>query len=66
MKTLNLPINEATEKLSPFKKLTPEQEKLVSSIIEFTQKHIKGENPAVYTVYGDAGTGKSVGLSNLF
>lgn len=66
MKTLNLPINEATEKLSPFKKLTPEQEKLVSSIIEFTQKHIKGENPAVYTVYGDAGTGKSVVLSNLF
>lgn len=63
---LNLPINEATEKLSPFKKLTPEQEKLVSSIIEFTQKHIKGETPAVYTVYGDAGTGKSVVLSNLF
>ena len=66
MKTLNLPINEATEKLSPLKKLTPEQEKLVRSIIEFTQKHIKGETPAVYTVYGDAGTGKSVVLSNLF
>lgn len=66
MKTLNLPINEATKKLSPFKKLTPEQEKLVSSIINFTHKHIKGENPAVYTVYGDAGTGKSVVLSNLF
>ncbi|WP_407657587.1 DUF2075 domain-containing protein [Limosilactobacillus fastidiosus] len=66
MRKLNQLTNEATDKLSPFKDLTSEQEHLVNSIIEFTAKHIKADFPAIYTIYGDAGTGKSVVLSNLF
>lgn len=63
---LNQLTNKATEKLSPFKTLTTEQENLVDSITEFAAKHLKNNFPAIYTVYGDAGTGKSVVLSNLF
>lgn len=63
---LNQLTNKATEKLSPFKTLTTEQETLVNSITEFTAKHLKNDFPAIYTIYGDAGTGKSVVLSNLF
>lgn len=59
-------INEATEKLSPFKKLTSEQEQLVQKILDFTKKHIGDDEPAIFTVYGDAGTGKSVVLAHLF
>lgn len=58
--------NAATAKLSPFKHLTPTQAHLVDDIIHFTCDHLKGENPAIYTIYGDAGTGKSVVLSQLF
>ena len=58
--------NAAVEKLSPLKKLTPEQEKLVEDILAFAGQHITGAFPAVYTIYGDAGTGKSVVLSQLF
>ncbi len=63
---LNQLTNKATEKLSPFKTLTTEQENLVNSITEFAAKHLKNNFPAIYTIYGDAGTGKSVVLSNLF
>lgn len=66
MSVLNQLTNKATEKLSPFKTLTTEQEKLVNSITEFAAKHLKNDFPAIYTIYGDAGTGKSVVLSNLF
>ena len=66
MSVLNQLTNKATEKLSPFKTLTTEQETLVNSITEFTAKHLKNDFPAIYTIYGDAGTGKSVVLSNLF
>lgn len=59
-------INDATQKLSPFKKLTAEQNKLVNTILQFTKKHIKQDYPAIFTVYGDAGTGKSVVLAHLF
>lgn len=59
-------INDATQKLSPFKKLTAEQNKLVNTILRFTKKHIKQDYPAIFTVYGDAGTGKSVVLAHLF
>lgn len=59
-------VNEATEKLSPFKKLTAEQEQLVQKILAFTKKHIGDDEPAIFTVYGDAGTGKSVVLAHLF
>lgn len=58
--------NAATEKLSPFKKLTNEQNQLVKQILNFTKKHIKQDYPAIFTVYGDAGTGKSVVLAHLF
>lgn len=66
MSVLNQLTNKATEKLSPFKTLTTEQETLVNSITEFAAKHLKNDFPAIYTIYGDAGTGKSVVLSNLF
>lgn len=66
MNVLNQLTNKATEKLSPFKTLTTEQENLVNSITEFAAKHLKNNFPAIYTIYGDAGTGKSVVLSNLF
>ncbi len=58
--------NAATNKISPFKKLTTEQEQLVNDIISFTKHHLTQNHPAIYTVYGDAGTGKSVILSQLF
>lgn len=59
-------VNEATQKLSPFKQLTREQDKLVNQIIAFVERHIQHDNPAVFTVYGDAGTGKSVVMAHLF
>ncbi|WP_412733786.1 DUF2075 domain-containing protein [Lactobacillus mulieris] len=58
--------NDATEKLSVNLPLTTEQENLVKRIISFTKKHINGDNHAIFTVYGDAGTGKSVVLAHLF
>ena len=58
--------NAATNKISPFKKLTTEQEQLVNDIISFTKHHLTQNHPAIYTVYGDAGTGKSIILSQLF
>ena len=56
--------NAATNKISPFKKLTTEQEQLVNDIISFTKHHLTQNHPAIYTVYGDAGTGKSVSYHN--
>ena len=58
--------NAAIDKLSPFKQLTTEQENLVEDILDFTAHHLKGNYPATYTIVGDAGTGKSVVLSQLF
>ena len=58
--------NQATQKLSPFKSLTGEQEKLLNKILSFIKKHINKDYPAIFTIYGDAGTGKSVVLSALF
>lgn len=58
--------NAATNKISPFKQLTTEQEALVDDIITFAKHHLDTDFPAVYTIYGDAGTGKSVVLSQLF
>lgn len=59
-------INEATKKLSPFTNLTDEQAELVNNIFNFTKQHLIAQNPAVFTIYGEAGTGKSVVLSSLF
>ncbi len=58
--------NNATDKLSPLKKLTTEQQDLVNQIINFTNQHLQNNYPAIFTIYGDAGTGKSVVLSALF
>lgn len=59
--------NSALKKLSPLKPLTTDQAQLVSNIIDFTISHLQtGHTPAIYTIYGDAGTGKSVVLSHLF
>ncbi len=59
--------NTAVEKLSPLKPLTNEQAQLVNRILAFTSQHLEaGNTPAVFTIYGDAGTGKSVVLSHLF
>ncbi|WP_295731160.1 DUF2075 domain-containing protein [uncultured Limosilactobacillus sp.] len=59
--------NEATEKLSPLKTLTDEQQALVNQIVNFTTEHLQSQDvPAIFTIYGDAGTGKSVVLSHLF
>jgi len=53
-------------KLSPFKELSTEQIELKEKIIEVCEKHIKDEEPFVFLVKGEAGTGKSVVLSAVF
>ncbi|MGM9892656.1 DUF2075 domain-containing protein [Limosilactobacillus sp.] len=58
--------NAAVEKLSPLKNLTTEQAALVNDILDFTRAHLNADYPAIYTIFGDAGTGKSVVLSQLF
>lgn len=59
--------NAAVEKLSPMKKLTAEQDHLLHQILTFAANHLQsGDTPAVFTIYGYAGTGKSVVLSQLF
>lgn len=58
--------NAAVNKLAPTIKLTSEQEQLVKRILHFCQLHLQQDYPALFTIYGDAGTGKSVVLSHLF
>lgn len=59
--------NQAYQKLSPNHPLTDEQNDLIKRIINFSATHLQNKNlPAVFTIYGDAGTGKSVILSSLF
>ena len=58
--------NQAVAKLSPLLPLTPEQEHLVHQILKLTNQHLTGPAPAVFTIYGEAGTGKSMVLSHLF
>lgn len=58
--------NNATDKLSPLKELTTEQQNLITQIIDFTNQHLQNNFPAIFTIYCDAGTGKSVVLSSLF
>lgn len=62
----NQPTNAATTKISPDLPLTAEQDHLVQHILTFTTNHLDSAGPAVFTIYGDAGTGKSVVLSHLF
>lgn len=59
--------NQATEKLSPLKPLTAEQDQLINKVMIFINHHLaKQDGRAIFTIYGDAGTGKSVVLSHLF
>ncbi|WP_203642685.1 DUF2075 domain-containing protein [Levilactobacillus andaensis] len=58
--------NAATDKISPTLPLTTDQKQLVAQILGFTTAHVNETGPAVFTVYGDAGTGKSVILAHLF
>ena len=41
--------NNAADKLSPFKKLTIEQQNLITQIISFTKQHINRNFPAIFT-----------------
>ncbi|WP_439425575.1 DUF2075 domain-containing protein [Oenococcus alcoholitolerans] len=58
--------NSSAAKLNPLEKLTNEQEKLVEQIERFVKKHLENDNPAVFVLFGDAGTGKSYLLNHLF
>lgn len=58
--------NEAIAKLSPDLPLTDEQSLLVQRVLHFTRDHLADQQPAVFTINGDAGTGKSVVLTHLF
>lgn len=58
--------NQATNKLSPKKQLTDNQQNLLNKIINFCNDNLNKESPSVFAIYGDAGTGKSVVLSALF
>lgn len=56
----------AQTKISPLNKLTPQQQLLVDRIESFCFDHLMDRQTAVFTIFGDAGTGKSVILSHLF
>lgn len=58
--------NQATEKLSPFKQPTNTQSALIDAAKRFIYQHLSDSAPAVFVITGDAGTGKSVVLSQLF
>lgn len=58
--------NEAHVKLAPHQTLTPEQKKLVQHIHHFITTHMIDDQPAIFVIHGDAGTGKSVILSEVF
>ena len=58
--------NAADQKLAPGHRLTLEQQKLVNHIEHFAIQYLHSSKPAIFTIYGDAGTGKSVVLSQLF
>ena len=58
--------NAADNKLAPTKQLTDDQSRLVEEIKQFAIDHLNDDTHAVFTIYGDAGTGKSVILSKLF
>ena len=58
--------NRAAFKLGPGHHLTAEQQRLVNHVEKFAKAHLHSSKHAVFTIYGDAGTGKSVVLSQLF
>ncbi|KID42235.1 DUF2075 domain-containing protein [Fructilactobacillus fructivorans] len=59
--------NQATKKLAPnLHELTGEQERLIDQIEQFINQRIDQKQHSIFTIFGDAGTGKSVILSQLF
>ncbi|KJW12828.1 DUF2075 domain-containing protein [Levilactobacillus spicheri] len=54
------------DKVSPQLPLTAEQAQLVNHLLHFITQHLTGDHPALFGLYGDAGTGKSVVLAHLF
>ncbi|GLB46458.1 hypothetical protein WR164_04370 [Philodulcilactobacillus myokoensis] len=58
--------NSTFEKLAPVHQLTKAQQRLLKQIKQFAIQHLQDNQHAVFTIYGDAGTGKSVVLSQLF
>lgn len=63
---MSIPTNAAIDKISPTLPLTTDQAQLVQRLFHFTVTHLTGAHPAIFTLYGDAGTGKSVVLAHLF
>lgn len=58
--------NSAAFKLGPGHHLTTEQQKLVNHVEHFAKQNLHAPKHAVFVIYGDAGTGKSVVLSQMF
>jgi DUF2075 family protein len=58
--------NSSVFKLSPLKKLSPEQSVLKQKVIGFCRTHVRAGSPALFVIRGRAGTGKSVVLSAVF
>ncbi|MHA8137556.1 DUF2075 domain-containing protein [Lactobacillaceae bacterium Scapto_B20] len=52
--------------LADHHRLTKEQQVMIDGIKQFTVDHLHDPTHSVYVIYGDAGTGKSVILSQLF
>ncbi|GAN67630.1 hypothetical protein AA0473_0835 [Acetobacter orleanensis NRIC 0473] len=57
--------NDAAEKLSPEKRLSPEQQNLKNAIKAFCITH-QQDTHAVFVIEGDAGTGKSIVINSIF
>lgn len=57
--------NDAAEKLSPEKQLSPEQQDLKDAIKAFCVAHQRDDH-AVFLIEGDAGTGKSIVINSIF
>lgn len=59
--------NQAIKKLAPnLHELTGEQKQLIDQIEQFINQRIDQKQHSIFTIFGDAGTGKSVILSQLF
>ncbi|MFS8369355.1 DUF2075 domain-containing protein [Acetobacter indonesiensis] len=57
--------NKAIDKLSPEKKLSPQQNDLKQAIKTFCLAH-QNDDHAIFLIEGDAGTGKSIVLNSIF
>jgi DUF2075 family protein len=58
--------NKDIYKLSPYKELSAQQLDIKNKIIDFCKENVQKDGNHIFTIEGDAGTGKSVLLSSLF